>query len=82
MAQDISVHVKLFSRFREHLPPQAKGETTVGLSDGASVHDLLDHLGITERIQLIAVNGQPETDRRRILRHGDEVRIFPVVVGG
>jgi sulfur carrier protein ThiS len=43
---------------------------------------LLADLGIVQRIQLIAVNDEPETDRERILYDGDLIRIFPFVVGG
>jgi sulfur carrier protein ThiS len=78
----MQVHVKLFSRFREHLPREAKGETTIELPDDATVDALLAHLGITGRVQLITINEQPETDRLRVLSDGDDVRIFPVVVGG
>lgn len=78
----MQVHVKLFSRFREHLPREARGEATLDLPDGATVGDLLDRLGIVRRVQLIAINDQPETDRARVLREGDRVRVFPFVVGG
>jgi sulfur carrier protein ThiS len=80
--QGMHVHVKLFSRFRQHLPREAKGEATIELPDGATVAHLLDHLGIVQRVQLITVNEQPETDQACVLRDGDSVRIFPVVVGG
>ncbi len=76
------VHVKLFSRFRERLPREARGQATIELPDGASVSHLLDHLGIVGRVQLITVNDEPETDRARPLYDGDKVRIFPFVVGG
>ena len=76
------VHVKLFSRFREYLPREARGETSVELHDGATVADLLDHLSIVQRVKLITINDQPETNREQILHDGDTVRIFPVVVGG
>jgi sulfur carrier protein ThiS len=76
------VQVKLFSRFREYLPPEARGEATVKLPAGATVEDLLTHLGIQRRVKLLVVNGERETDRERILRDGDTVRIFPVVIGG
>lgn len=76
------VHVKLHSRFREHLPPEARGRATVTLPEDASVADLLEHLGIVRRVQLVIVNGEQEADRTRALREGDEVRIFPFVVGG
>ena len=76
------VYVKLFSRFREHLPREARGEATVDVPDGATVDQLIAHLAITTRVKLITVNGERETDRNRTLYQGDAVRIFPVVVGG
>ena len=76
------VHVKLQSRFREHLSSEAKGEATIELPDGVTVDRLLQHLGIGSRVKLIVVNGERETDRGRVLCDGDAVRIFPVVVGG
>jgi len=78
----MQVHVKLFSRFREHLPREVRGEATLDLPDGATVADLLDRLGIVRRVQLIAINDEPETDRARVLHEGDRVRVFPFVVGG
>jgi molybdopterin converting factor small subunit len=78
----MQVQVKLFSRFREHLPPEARGEATVQLPDGATIDDLVDRLGIVRRIKLITINGERQADYSRPLRDGDRVRIFPVVVGG
>jgi len=78
----MQLHVKLFSRFREHLPGEARGQATIELPGGATVGHLLDHLDIVRRVQLITVNGEPETDRARILHDGDRVHIFPFVVGG
>jgi molybdopterin converting factor small subunit len=78
----MDVHVRLYSRFREHLPPEAKGQATITLPDGATVGHLLDHLGIVRRVQLMMINDEPETDRARVLHDGDQVRIFPFVVGG
>lgn len=78
----MQVHVKLHSRFREHLPPEARGQATIALPDGATVQHLLDHLGIVRRVQLMTVNDESETDRARVLHDGDRVRIFPFVVGG
>jgi sulfur carrier protein ThiS len=76
------VKVKLLSRFRTYLPPQARGEATVALPDSATVAHLLAQLGIDGRVKLITVNGERVADRQRLLRDGDSVRIFPFVVGG
>jgi molybdopterin converting factor small subunit len=78
----MQVQVKLFSRFREHLPPEARGEATIRLPDGATIDDLVDRLGIVRRIKLITINGERQADYSRPLHDGDHVRIFPVVVGG
>jgi molybdopterin converting factor small subunit len=76
------IHVRLFSRFQEHLPPEAHGVADVDLPDGATVGDLVGQLGIVRRVKLITVNDRPETDLTRPLAEGDSVRIFPIVVGG
>ena len=78
----MTVHVKLFSRFRRHLPESARGEADVELAQGATVAQLLEHLSINGRVQLVSVNGDPEPDRERVLEEGDRVRVFPFVVGG
>jgi len=76
------VHVKLFSRFRQLLPREARGEAHIEIPEGATVAQLLDQLGVEGRVQLISVNGQPEPNRDRILHDGDQVRVFPFGVGG
>lgn len=78
----MQVHVRLFSRLREHLPRETHGGTTVEVPEAATVADLLAHLGVVERVKLISINGQRETDLDRILHAGDQIRIFPIVVGG
>jgi sulfur carrier protein ThiS len=76
------IHVKLHSRFRAHLPPEAHGEASLDLPEGTTVGQLLDHLAIERRVKLISINGCKVDDREWILSAGDLVRIFPMVVGG
>jgi sulfur carrier protein ThiS len=76
------VHVKLFSRFRQLLPREARGEAQVQVPEGATVAQLLDQLGVEGRVQLISINGRPEPNRDRTLHDGDRVRVFPFGVGG
>ena len=76
------IRVKLFSWFREYLPAKVVGEATVELPEGATVTDLLVHLGIAAHIESIIVNDQPEPNRERILLDDDRVSIFPLVFGG
>jgi sulfur carrier protein ThiS len=76
------VQVKLFSRFRQLLPREARGEAAVQVPDGTTVAGLLEQLGVQGRVQLVSVNDEPEPDRERVLSDGDRVRVFPFGVGG
>ena len=78
----MQVQVKLFSRFREVLPRETRGQTKLDLPDGTTVAELLAHLGITDPVKLITVNGQREVDLQHPLANGDTLQIFPPVVGG
>lgn len=78
----MDITVKLYSRFREHLPAGTRGEAIIELPPGTTIAGLLDHLGISARVHLISVNDRPEPDRDRILHEGDNIRIYPFVVGG
>jgi molybdopterin converting factor small subunit len=91
----MQIHVQLFSILRDCLPAGAeRGQATVTLPEGATLTDLVTHLGIDEYLGYgaseltsranwqVMVSGQFELDMERRLRHGDEVRIFPPVSGG
>jgi sulfur carrier protein ThiS len=78
----VRVHVKLMSRFRKHLPPEAKGEAYVKLPPGATLNDLMEQLAIHRRVKLFAVNDEQEKNLDRVLCDGDSVRVYPFVVGG
>lgn len=76
------VQVRLFSRFRHHLPEKVRGEAAIELPDCSTVEHLLNHLSIEGRVKLITINGERVDDHGHCLREGDTVRIFPFVVGG
>jgi sulfur carrier protein ThiS len=78
----MQVEVKLFSRLRDHLPPESRGETTIELPEEATVGQLLADLGIDEHVKLLSINSVRETNWERTLHDGDLVRVFPIVVGG
>ena len=78
----VHVHVKLMSRFRKHLPPEAKGEADIELPRGATLNDLIEQLAIHRRVKLFAVNDEHEKNLDRVLCDGDSIRVYPFVVGG
>ena len=77
----MQIKVVLFSVFREKLPRENRGRTTVELAEGGTLNDLLAKLDITIQATC-SVNGQIEYDQSRQLKDGDEVQIFRPVGGG
>ncbi len=91
----IVVRVQLFSILRDLLPPDAqRGRTTVTLAEGATLADLITHLGIDQKLGLAAeeittkagwqviVSDKFEASTGRGLQDGDEVKILPPISGG
>ncbi|MCP4713115.1 MAG: MoaD/ThiS family protein [Planctomycetes bacterium] len=76
------VKVKLFASFRELLPDQPLGESSViELPDSALVSDLVRRLSIPEA-RLIFVNGVARGSEQHVLKEGDEIGVFPLLGGG
>ena len=79
----MNIRVKLFATFTRFGPGQRAGTPfEVELAEGASLADLITHLGIPpEEVKLCFVNARAqEADIR--LCDGDEVGIFPPIGGG
>ncbi|MDD5466485.1 MAG: MoaD/ThiS family protein [Anaerolineales bacterium] len=77
----MQIKVVLYATFREKLPPEARGRTTLELPEGSRIADVLERLDIRVAAQC-AVNGELERDRTRQLKDQDEVRIFRSAGGG
>ena len=89
----MNINVQLFSILRDCLPSD-KSWATVTLPEGATLADLMVHLGIdrrlgynpqdilTEAAWLVLINKSGENDTERTLREGDKVQVFPSVAGG
>ncbi len=77
----MQIKVVLFSVFREKLPRENRGRTTVELPENGTLKDLLAKLEINIQATC-SVNGQLEYDQGRQLKDGDEVQIFRPVGGG
>ncbi len=85
MSESITVRVRLFAAPRETLHA---GEIEVKIGHGATVDDLLNHLGETYPVLHqylgylgVAVN-RVYADRQTLLNNGDEVACLPPVGGG
>lgn len=79
----MQIHIHLFSILREHLPPGGeRGRATVVLAEGATIADLIAHLGITRPVRLVVVNGSQEKNHQRPLQDGDQIKLFPPMIGG
>jgi molybdopterin converting factor small subunit len=91
----MKIQVQLFSFLRNCLPPGAeRGKAMVELPDGATLADLVTHLGIDQRLGYeatdvgskagwqVMVSGKYEADMGRVLQDGDQVGIFPPISGG
>jgi molybdopterin converting factor small subunit len=77
----IRVHVQLYSILREKLPAEANDQSMLELNDGAILQDLLSKLGINRKV-VISVNDEHESDCSRLLKNGDEVKLFSSISGG
>jgi sulfur carrier protein ThiS len=77
----VQIKVVLFSVFREKLPRENRGRTTIELPAKSSLKDLLAALEINITATC-SVNGKLEYDQTIQLKDGDEVQIFRPVGGG
>lgn len=75
------IRLQLYSILREKLPPEAQGRVVMQLPEAVTLEDLLEELDITRRV-VISINGEHETDHNRMLRDGDEIKIFSSISGG
>jgi molybdopterin converting factor small subunit len=91
----MQIEVQLFSILRDLLPPEAeRGRATIALAEGATVADLINHLGIDQQLGFephqitrqagwqVMVADKFEQDMDRVLREGDEIKILPPIAGG
>ena len=77
----LQVNVHLHGILRDHLPPDAKGRAMITLDDGATVADLMTHVGIRRRV-VIALNDDQEPDETHVLQDGDQLALYTIIGGG
>jgi len=79
----VKVYVKLIANYRDHLPPDTKGNTAcVEVCPGSSVHEVLAPFGIPlDERSVVAVNGVT-VPLDTTVREGDQVAAFSAIGGG
>lgn len=77
----MQIKVVLFSVFRDKLPPENRGRTTLDLPEGATIQDALQRLDIQIHA-VVSLNGQIEMDFTTVLKDGDEMQVFRPIGGG
>ena len=91
----MEIRVHLFSILRDVLPPEAnRGQATITLPEGATLADLIVHLGIDTYLGFspegvieeagwqVNVAGKFGATADRVLNDGDTVLMMPHVSGG
>ena len=77
------VSVKLHAVLRDYRPPGAKADVMlVDLDDGATVLNVLEHMGIPRKRLHAAFLNDQQVGMDAMLRDGDFLRLFPPVAGG
>lgn len=79
--KSMQVKVVLFSVFRDKLPPENRGRTTLEMPEGSSIQDALVALEI-QIMAIVSLNGKMERDFTIILQDGDEIQVFRPIGGG
>ena len=76
----MQIQVVLHGILRDQLPSKAKGRTTLEVTDGATVNDVVDQLAIKR--QFTAAIAGEEVERTHILVDGQELHLFKMIAGG
>jgi molybdopterin converting factor small subunit len=79
----LKVYVKLYALLRQHHPgPNRSAPLEVELAEGATVADLGPALGLPDKLVKTAFVNNQAASLDRALQAGDQVGLFPPVVGG
>jgi molybdopterin converting factor small subunit len=79
----MKVYVKLYALLRSHHPgPNRSVPIEVELPDGARVSDLTPALNLPPKLVRNAFINNQVANLETVLNNGDQVSLFPPVVGG
>jgi len=81
----VNIELKMFTTFREYLPPESINEkAAMSLDEGSTLENLMHILGIPmDKTRIVVINGISHgVDNRTTLAEGDIVSFFAPVGGG
>jgi molybdopterin synthase sulfur carrier subunit len=79
----MTVEVRLYAGLRAPSVGSSDEAVLVPLAEGATLSNLLAHLGVpADLVHLAIVNGRIHHDRAARLADGDRIALFPPVGGG
>jgi sulfur carrier protein ThiS len=80
----VRVQVRLYATFSQFAPSRKAGDPfSVDLAEGATITDLIRHLGIPEpEVHLVMIDGRVIHERTVRLAEDARIGLFPPVGGG
>jgi sulfur carrier protein ThiS len=78
----MDVIVVAFGVMREYLADPRSNKQSVSVPEGARVADLLDRLGVPQRLIHVALVDERRTGLEEVLHEGAEVTLMPPFSGG
>jgi molybdopterin converting factor small subunit len=79
--RSIEIEVDFFAYLVNYSPTGEK-RATLFLEEGATLKELLDRLGIPEKLEMICLVNRTYYSKEKTLQQGDVVSIFPMIDGG
>ena len=68
--------------YLEDYSPDGQDKFSYEMPDGATVADLIRHLGVPEELASVITIGDEAIDASQALKEGDRVTVIPPVAGG
>lgn len=76
----MEIKVTLHGILRDYLPRSAKGRTTLALTEGTTIAEVVQQLEIKQNVSA-AIDGE-EVETSHTLREGEAVDLFRLIAGG
>ncbi len=79
----MKIEVALYATLSKYLPPGAQNrKAVIEIRDGATVREVLSHLGIPRDLPNILLANGRQAPEETVLRDGDALSVFPPLAGG